>query len=463
METINPSFTTDEAPDQSAIRPVLRTERIKTIDVIRGFALLGILLMNIPYFGLPFTHSTTLLNLPADHIDYQTNAVVSTVFEGTMRALFSMLFGASALLFLAKPDAPDRPYSVADYYYRRTLWLVVFGLFNAFILLWPGDILYTYGLCGLLLFPFRKMKPTRLLLIAGLCIVILLGKGLMKGLETKQNRQGYLTALQLEKQKRKLTSEQTKAKEAWLGLEKRVKPDPKKDAEIIKNMRGNYAAVFTFLMPLNVKFESIKFYHDFVWDALAMIFIGMALFKLGFFSNKLSARLYLITLVAGYGIGLTLGWLAFQGQVAFVKNPGQVIDSNAFPVQALYQIRRAATALGHASLLLLLFRSNVVPWLMQALANVGQMAFSNYLMQSMICTLIFYGYGLGYYGRLAFHELYYVVAGIWLFQIIFSAVWLRSFRMGPLEWVWRSLTYWKRQPMQREFIHEQSVVGAPAA
>lgn len=450
METLTPPLAAGELPERPAIRPVARTERITTIDIIRGFALLGILLMNIPYFGLPYTHSVNLLNLPADHVDFRTNEVVSTVFEGTMRALFSMLFGASALLFLSKPDRPGQTYSVADYYYRRTLWLVVFGLFNAFILLWPGDILYTYGLCGLILFPFRKMKPGRLAIVGFVCIAIVFGKGLLKMTETKQNRQGYLTAVRLEKQKKKLTPEQTKAKESWLAVEKRMKPDPKKDQEMIAKMRGNYTTVFAFLMPFNVEFESTEFYNDFVWDALAMIFIGMALFKIGFFQNRLSTRIYLLTLLVGYGLGLTLGWLAFQDQVAFTRNPGQVIDTQSFSFQALYQVRRALTALGHASLLLLMYRSGVAGWLMQALANVGQMAFSNYLMQSMICTLIFYGYGLGYFGKLAFHELYYVVAGVWLFQLIFSAIWLRYFRMGPLEWVWRSLTYWQRQPMQRE-------------
>jgi uncharacterized protein len=447
METIEPTPTSTEVEQPFTARPVTRTERIQTIDVIRGFALLGILLMNIPFFGLPFTHQSTLLRLPDNHIDFQTNAVISTVFEGTMRALFSMLFGASALLFLSKQEAVNTPYTIADFYYRRTLWLIGFGLFNAFILLWPGDILYTYGVCGLLLFPFRKMKPARLAIIGFVCIAILFGKGLMKSIETRHNRQGYLTAVQLEKQHKKLTVEQNKAKEAWLALEKRLQPDPKKEAEIIKNMRGDYPTVFSFLLPLNVKFESTKFYEDFLWDALAMMFIGMALFKIGFFSNKLSTRSYLITLIVGYGLGLTLGWLTFERQVAFVKNPGQVVDTSSFSLQALYQIRRGVTALGHASLLLLIFRSGLVSWLTQALANVGQMAFTNYLMQSVICSIFFYGYGLGYYGKLAFHELYYVVACVWVFQLIFSAIWLRYFRMGPLEWLWRSLTYWQRQPM----------------
>ena len=112
------------------------------------------------------------------------------------------------------------------------------------------------------------------------------------------------------------------------------------------------------------------------------------------------------------------------------------------------EFRRLPLTIGHASLIMLLFRSRLVPWLMKALANVGQMAFTNYLMQSIICTWFFFGYGFGNYNKLKFHELYYVVGSVWVFQLIFSSIWLRYFRFGPFEWVWRSLTYWKKQPMK---------------
>ena len=112
------------------------------------------------------------------------------------------------------------------------------------------------------------------------------------------------------------------------------------------------------------------------------------------------------------------------------------------------ECRRLPLTIGHASLIMLIFRSRLAPWLMKALSNVGQMAFSNYLMQSIICSLFFYGYGFGNYNKLAFHQLFYVVGSVWIFQLIFSSIWLRYFRFGPFEWLWRSLTYWKKQPMR---------------
>ncbi|MFC5410000.1 DUF418 domain-containing protein [Larkinella bovis] len=449
MDAISTTVPLDSPLIGEGARPTTKADRIQTIDLIRGFALLGILMMNIPFFGLAHTAGPRFFTAPTDSADFKTHLIVSVLFEGTMRGLFSMLFGAGMLLFMAKKDTLADGYGIADYYYRRLFWLILFGVFNAFVLLWPGDILYTYGVCGLFLFPFRKMSPRTYLLIALFCVAVLGAKGFFRAMETKERREGYLKAIQLEKQKKPLTDEQKKAKEAWLSQEKNIKYDKKKEDDLNKTMQeGSYATIFSSYVPINTKLESTKFYQSYVWDAWALMFLGMALFKWGFFSNNLPTRTYVLTLLAGYGIGLSLGWLSFWDGVAWFTDPGKVLDSNSFPFQSLYHVRRAASAMGHASLLLLVYRSGVVPWLMKALSNVGQMAFTNYLMQSIICTLIFYGYGFSYFGKLALYELYYVVAAIWLFQLIFSTLWLRFFRFGPFEWLWRSLTYWKPQPMR---------------
>jgi uncharacterized protein len=116
----------------------------------------------------------------------------------------------------------------------------------------------------------------------------------------------------------------------------------------------------------------------------------------------------------------------------------------------LYQERRLLQALGHLSLIMLLYKNKVFSFLWKWLSKVGQMAFSNYLMQSLICTFFFYGYGFGQFGKLERYQWYIVVASVWVFQIIFSNIWLYYFRFGPFEWFWRSITYWKKQPMKRK-------------
>jgi len=250
-------------------------------------------------------------------------------------------------------------------------------------------------------------------------------------------------------EKKKLTPEQEKALNAWPEIEKNNKPDSARSAERVTEMRGSYAQVWNELLPGSAGYE-IGYTYEGLWDILCMMFIGMALFKAGFFSNQVRGSTYLMTLLLGYGVGITLGYYFFKGISNNFLHLGVYLDSYRVPHNILYDFRRLLLCLGHTSLLMLVYRSRLVPWLMKALANVGQMAFTNYLVQSIICTLFFYGYGLGNYHKLSFHQLYYVVFAVWILQLIYSSIWLKYFRFGPFEWVWRSLTYWKKQPMRIE-------------
>ena len=447
-----PALINTLAPDyserQHAPQSVAKADRIQTIDLIRGLALLGILMMNIPGFGFLSSAFRTIVSKPGT-ADYYAFTIVGTAFEGTMRALFSMLFGAGMVLFTLNKQEQEHGPTVAEYYYRRLLWLVLFGVINAYVLLWHGDILFYYGLCGMLLYPFRRTKSVWLIALAVVCMGINIFRTELWYSELRDNRAGYLTAVQLEKAKKKPTEKQKEAKIAWENFEKGFKPDPKKDAKELKAMRGDYGTVFAHMIPRNSGNEAYGTYFG-SWDMLLMMFIGMFLLRWGFFSNKLSTPTYATTLLVGYGLGLPISYFyTVDAQVEWLLHIGSMVDNyRTIPFQ-LYDIRRVLLALGHASLLLLIYRSQLVPWLMRALTAVGQMAFTNYLMQSIICSLIFYGYGLGYYGKLPFHQLYYVVAGVWLFQLIISPIWLQYFRFGPFEWLWRSLTYWKPQLMRR--------------
>ncbi len=429
----------------TAPRPVGRAERIQPIDLIRGLALLGILMMNVPGFGFLDSGTASAFKIPGS-ADYYTFTIASTAFEGTMRALFSMLFGAGMILFATnKQEAIGGP-SVMELYYRRLLWLVAFGAFDAYILLWRGDVLYYYGLCGMLLFPFRRLKPGPLVLLFLLCVGIGLFKSEQWQGNIRTNRAGYLEAIRLEKAHKKPSEKQLEAKAAWEQFEGYSKPDAEKDAKKLKEMRSGYPTIFTSLMPENSGNEIWGMYHG-CWDMLSMMFLGMALLGWGFFANKLSTQTYAVTLLVGYGLGLPISWYYVQFYMDWLTHPGQAVDVyRVFPME-LYDLRRTLLALGHASLLLLVYRAGVMSWLMRALVAVGQMAFTNYLMQSIICTIFFFGYGFGNYGKLAYHQLYYVVGAIWVVQLIASPIWLRYFRFGPFEWLWRSLTYWQLQPM----------------
>src|SRR6516162_11577750 len=150
-----------ETHDQPTITPVSDAERLRLIDALRGVAVLGILLMNIPGFAMPEYYSESFKSDPKNP-NFWVSAVISVGFEGKMRALFGMVFGAGVLLFVSKKEQTGR--SVTWLFYRRMLWLILFGLIHAHLILWIGDILYLYGFCGMLVYLCRNVKPIYLVL-----------------------------------------------------------------------------------------------------------------------------------------------------------------------------------------------------------------------------------------------------------------------------------------------------------
>jgi uncharacterized protein len=445
---MEPTVTLESTPlaRPATAQPVALAERFHTIDAVRGMALLGILLMNIPFFGQAPALENDAFRHPGT-VDYYVHWVIQIGFEGKMRGLFSMLFGAGILIFTGRKE--EAGLSAGDLLQRRLLWMLLFGVIHEYVFLWVGDILFDYAVAGLALFVFRKLPPRKLLLAALVCVSITMAKNYRHHYEIREKRAKYLTAVSLEKDKKKLTDDEKKDKETWEKIVKETKPDPKEVAEFNANMRGNYPNVYKTLEPYNILFHSRFLYLLGVWDVWAMMLLGMALFKWGFFQNKLRTRTYWLMLAAGYGIGLPLAVVQTYESMVEAQNITRYVDTRLLPGELLYDVQRALVGLGHASVLLLLYRSGWLRGALKALANVGQMAFSNYVLQTTLSSLFFYGFGLGYYGKLAYHQLYYVVAGVWAVNLLFSALWLRAFRFGPLEWAWRSLTYWQRQPMRK--------------
>ena len=432
-------------PAARAINPVTATERISSVDVIRGCALLGILLMNIVDFGLPHwayddpsvIGGATGANLWAWAINY-------ILFEGKMRSLFSMLFGAGVVLLTSRAEERGAGADVADIYYRRNLWLLAFGLVHAY-LIWWGDILYFYGLAALFLFPFRKLAPKKLLIAGAIVLSLQIPKNIFQALDIQDTRAKASQAEAASIAGKKLTEQQEKDKKAWADKLKDIKPDAKTVKENIDNMSGNYWKVLQTRGGLVPRIESEYYYADGFFDVAGMMLIGMALLKLGFLSARRSYREYAITALIGYLIALPINCYIVYSDVRSNFDPATMAFNSA-----PYDLERLAVALAHASVVMLIVKAGALRWLTSRLAAVGQMALSNYLFTSLVCTTIFYGYGFGLFGRLQRFQLYYVVASLWIFQLIVSKIWLAHFRFGPMEWVWRSLTYWRKQPMRLE-------------
>ena len=380
--------------------PVATQDRLFTLDVLRGAALLGILLMNIVNFGLPrAAYQNPDLWGGNEAPNLAAFAIHWIFFEGKMRGLFSAMFGAGMVIFMERAAARDNSVRAADLYCRRMLWLMAFGIVHSW-LIWSGDILYSYALCGLLLFPLRNLSPKALFITGGAALLAWQVFISANGFLMLSTRNAAVAARAEEAAGRTLTKEQQEARKAW----------------------------------------DLPLYGD-VWG---MMLIGMGLYKLGVLQGTRSRLFYLRMALIGYGIGVPLN--AFT-TYAMISSHYEIIT--IYMANMPHQLGRASVALGHAAVLLLLAREIRWRWLTSPLAAVGQTALSNYIATSIICALIFFTPGLGLIGQLQRYQLYFVVAGVWIFNLAWSPWWLRSYFFGPLEWCWRSLTYWRRQPLRR--------------
>jgi uncharacterized protein len=424
--------------------PVSSADRLRTLDVLRGAALLGIVLMNILFSGLPFAaYSNPNLWGGNDPLNVGVMAVQWAVFDGKMRALFSMMFGAGIVLFMERALARENSARAADLLTRRMLWLMLFGALHGW-LIWAGDILYTYGLFGLLIVPMRNVKPRKLLITAGVVLLLMSLAFVGRGFRQRSTREAAMAARAVEAQGVALSREQQDAKKAWDDAYNAARPSREKLQEEVDNYRRGYGGVMTQRVPVMRKFNFLPVYFPGGADVWALMLIGMALFKLGVLQGQRSTGFYVRLAIAGYGIGLPLNALSTYGMIS---SNFDIVASALW--NAPYQIGRVTVALGHAAVLILLARGATLRWLTDRLAAVGQMAFSNYISHSIVYALVFYAPGLRMMGQLQRYQLYYIVLAIWIATLVWSPIWLRYFRFGPLEWCWRSLTYWQRQPMRR--------------
>ncbi|MEJ0101286.1 MAG: DUF418 domain-containing protein [Bacteroidota bacterium] len=433
----------------SQAMPVNQSERILIIDALRGFAILGILLMNIPGFGLAGVAGSdpTVLNEQGT-INFKLWYFIEWFPEGTQRAMFSMLFGAGILLFITRLEKRLDGIKPADYFIRRQLWLMFFGLIDIYLLLWWGDILFDYGCYGLIMFAFRKLSPKGLLIGAGICFLLMSARENREFYQDKKIISRGEIAAAIDTTKTKLTERQKEDLDAMMDFKESNTREKKLNRvnRAIRHTTGDYETLYEFRTDIYLKVIT-KYLYAGVWDVLLFMFLGMALFKTGILIGEAPIKLYWILTIVGLGLGLTVSYLRLQPLLQYNFN---FYDYTKNVAAEVYTLSRTLRSLGIFGAIMLLYKSGWVKWLFALMRPVGQMAFTNYLTQSLICGLFFYGIGWGMYGKLQRVEVYYFVLSVWAVQIVWSHAWLHYFRFGPMEWLWRSLTYWKKQPLRKE-------------
>jgi uncharacterized protein len=400
--------------------PVVPGQRIISLDVLRGFAILGILIMNIQSFSMI---SAAYFN-PSAYGDLSgvnrwvwilSHMIADTKFI----SIFSMLFGAGIVLLAERLSS--KGIGPAAVHYRRITGLLVIGLMHGF-LLWPGDILTAYAIVGAVAFLFWRRSP-RTLLIVGLLVTAVssvLYLFAQWSLPYWFDQGGQPMLVMWRPGAERIAWETAGYTGGWLD-QMLVRAN-----EFISMMTGG----FWFFLA---------------WRAGGMMLIGMALYKWGVLSAERTRRFY------GWmtGIGLAVGYPIIALGVARNFAAEWTIRYSFFAGSQYNYWGSLLVALGYIGLVMLLVKSKPTGALVRTMQPVGRMAFTNYLLQTVLMTAVFYGHGLGLFGQVERWGQVLIVFAVWAFEIWLSNIWLARFRFGPAEWLWRTLTYMRLQPMRR--------------
>jgi uncharacterized protein len=406
-------------------------ERIVTLDIVRGFAVMGILAMNIVAFAMPFPAYTNPAAYGGDTgIDLISWYLNFVLIDGKMRGLFSMLFGASTLLVIDRATRSGK--GGAGAHYARMIVLLGFGCLH-FYFLWFGDILALYALCGMILYFFRNKTPKSLvrwgvgfMAVSMLFFGLIAWSAMMAGSPLLDKR----TATELMESRR--------------TVEKEVGATSPKIAQDLKLYKSDYPTIVRSRL-VDRAIEPFASIMTFGFETLALMFFGMALFKTGFFTGAWEAERYRRWAIGGALVAIpplaVLGWWIIRTGFDSAWIFGSFISFTA-PFDTVMAIVWAA-------LIILWIKGGGVSALKERVGAAGRMAFSNYLATSLVMTSIFYGYGLNLFGEVGRAALWLFVLGMSGLMLLWSKPWLERFHYGPLEWVWRTLARGRLQPLRK--------------
>ncbi|QNH13295.1 DUF418 domain-containing protein [Xanthomonas sp. SI] len=408
------------ASSAPVLQPVAPAERIVTLDVLRGFALLGILLMNIEGFVGPLDTAMTGLDPLLRGADRIADAAVYLLVQGKFYTLFSLLFGMGFAVMAQRAEAARRQFG--GFFVRRSAVLLLIGVLHA-VLLWSGDILVSYALLAFMLLAFRE-APTRWLpwmaLAVYLCSPLL---SLLTGAIGSAAQADPHGAMQW----RQDMAEQAQRAAAALEQQRQVFGHGSYAQATAQRLRDLIDALGTLVFNAPTIF--------------GMFLLGAWCVRSGLAQQPQRHPRLLAALRWGVlPLGLALMLLSFRLEPWM--DPAR-LDLRLAGAFALATVASGMMALGYAAWLLRF--ASALRWL----APAGRMALSNYLLQSLLCTMLFYGYGLGYFERLPRVWQIPFAFALFALQVALSQLWLRHFRFGPVEWLWRSASYLRWQPLRR--------------
>jgi uncharacterized protein len=402
-------------------------DRISGLDVTRGFAVMGILAMNIVAFSMPENAYINPRVWGGDSgIDLWTWAANFLIFDSKMRGLFSIMFGASTLLVIeSAANAARRP---ARTHYARMAVLALFGLIH-FYLIWYGDILFLYAMMGMIPYAFRNLGVKAL---AGWGISLTLLSALLWSAGMSGMMMGATPAAPPE------------LAESYASFAAEFAPGSAKALEDIEIHRSGFVEIATHQLTDNPAFPFIGLV-IYGPETLGLMLIGMALFKSGLLRGTWSLERLAKWRNTCLAIGIPGNALLLWWQLSAGLEPALVLGST-FGFSVPFDV---TMSVGYAALAMGLAQRFATSSFIRRVGAAGRAAFTNYLGTSILMTFIFYGWGLGQYGHWSRAEVYVPVLVAWAIMLLWSKPWLERFHYGPLEWLWRSLSRGRLQPMRK--------------
>ena len=383
--------------------------RIHSLDLIRGFAVLGILIMNITNFShVNVAYMNPTIGAGLEGYNQYFHAFNYIFADTRFMSIFSILFGAGVVLFTNNAESKGKRAGVL--HFKRMFWLLFFGFVHAY-LIWEGDILVTYAICGCLIYMLRKKTIRSLLILA----VILFAVPITFNLMTYYG----------------LTMDELESTFAFFH------PSNEQIATEIKIMQGSFIEQMPVRLENAIEFQTFVFLIETFWRTTSLMLLGMILYRKGVLSADKSLSYYNKMILIGFGIGLIVS-LTGLNQSYDSEWSGTYVMS----IGANYKIFSGLfMAIGYIGLVIWCFKKGIFKKLQNRLQATGRMAFTNYIGMSIICTLIFNGHGLGLYGTLDRLQQFLIVVAIWVLILIVSPLVLKKYKFGPLERLWRKLTY----------------------
>ncbi|CAN5794462.1 DUF418 domain-containing protein YeiB [soil metagenome] len=420
--------------------------RIAVLDILRGVAILGILFMNINDMGASFRAGGDVRHFgwaPIDQVAWWLREVFA---NGTARCLLEMLFGAGMVILTGRVADAVGEWDVMRRYYRRNIVLVAFGLVHMFILLWGGDILHTYGLAALVVFWFRQLRPRDMIALGLVMALLQLVGGGYSGYYQGVRQQAEIATVQAKSDAGQALNPGEKATLAEAAKDEaaRARDRAEQKAEVIREDRDRSGTTATWVAE-QVRMSAERLFGAgelfAIWESASVMLIGAGLFKLGILQGQRSRSFYWRMTILAYLVGGTLRVSGAEEIMRFDDAP----QTN----WATQEIARQAMTLGHVGRINLLVSNAVGARLMRPFVAAGRTALSIYVLQTLICLWILYPpFALGLYGTQGWAEMMAVAAVIDLGLLWLANVYVRHFRIAPVEWAWRSIVEERRLPFR---------------